>query len=53
MLRCVLSVRRANSDFDRKGHLASVYSLQGTDCRDGNILNAVKSAGTVKMRAYR
>jgi hypothetical protein len=38
MSRSVLSVRRANSDFDRKGHLASVYSLQGTDCRDGNVL---------------
>ena len=38
MSRSVLSVRRANSDFDRKGHLASVYSFQGTDCRDGNVL---------------
>ena len=34
----VLFVPRANSDFDRKGHVASVYSLQGTDCRDGNVL---------------
>jgi len=33
-----LSVCRANRDFDRKGQLASVYSLQGTDCRDGNVL---------------
>ena len=33
-----LSVRRANSDFDRKGHLASVISFQGTDRRDGNVL---------------
>jgi hypothetical protein len=38
MSRRVLSVRKANSDFDRKGHLASVYSFQGTDCRDGNML---------------
>ena len=48
-----LSVRRANSDFDRKGQLASVYSLQGTDCRDGNVLKAVKSVGTVAMHACR
>jgi hypothetical protein len=52
MSRCVLSVRKANSDFDRRGHLASVYSFQGTDCRDGNVLKPVKSVGTVEMHAY-
>lgn len=35
----------------RKGRLASVYSLQGADCRDGNVLKAIKSVGTVEMRA--
>jgi len=41
MSRIVLSVRRANSDFDRKGHLAFVYSFQESDCRDGNVLKDI------------